>query len=403
MASSTMARHIVIDGREFIELAHLSVLFPGEFPKQLVDQAERRKIITFLKKFLEGSGIEINDAIYKPYGIRNQGINKALLRKDYFDLIMTVAPGGVLPWSPSRRHYNHTNKCQLPVAELMEYSTDNQTGPINTLPPIVSQMVPNNTLPPIVSQTVPNNTLPPIVSQTVPNNTLSPTVSPQSDVVLHECTRSMRSTTRPFPQKFETDEEFWKACFIYGNDSGSWNEFSKAIKDFNNDTRFVKKKSNPLVALLFNLLLPNLPINENGDALEVQMVLESMLGNAKSVIAWIRQLLHCPFYKSPLLPSRLQVQNRTKQMGIDFRKILQPHRIPGGFYVNLELFVELVAFDVYSKTSLEGLRVDIYGDAMARGKRDVVRLGFRVLDTGYNTEQSSTHVYSFAVFEVCNM
>ena len=55
---------------------------------------------------------------------------------------------------------------------------------------------------------------------------------------------------------------------------------------------------------------------------------------------------------------------------------------------------------VYGKNSISGLRIDVYGDAMSRGKRDVVRMAFRILDTGIETEQSSTHVFTFAVFDV---
>ena len=33
-------------------------------------------------------------------------------------------------------------------------------------------------------------------------------------------------------------------------------------------------------------------------------------------------------------------------------------------------------------------------------QRDVVRMAFRILDTGNGTEQSSTHVSTFAVFDV---
>ena len=39
-------------------------------------------------------------------------------------------------------------------------------------------------------------------------------------------------------------------------------------------------------------------------------------------------------------------------------------------------------------------------DTMSRGKRDVVRMAFRILDTEIETEQSSTHVFNFAVFDV---
>ena len=87
-------------------------------------------------------------------------------------------------------------------------------------------------------------------------------------------------------------------------------------------------------------------------------------------------------------------------MNDDFRSILEPSRTPSGFRVSLVKFVKFVAENIYKKTDISGLRVDIYGDAMKRGKRDVVRMAFRILDNGIETEQSSTHVFTFAVFDV---
>ena len=63
-------------------------------------------------------------------------------------------------------------------------------------------------------------------------------------------------------------------------------------------------------------------------------------------------------------------------------------------------FVKFVALHVYGKSSISGLRIDIYGVTMSRGKRDIVRMAFRILDTGIETEQYSTHVFTFAVFAV---
>ena len=47
----------------------------------------------------------------------------------------------------------------------------------------------------------------------------------------------------------------------------------------------------------------------------------------------------------------------------------EPLRTHTGFRVNLVNFVNAVALHVYGKNSLSGLRIDIYGDAMPRGKK----------------------------------
>ena len=87
-------------------------------------------------------------------------------------------------------------------------------------------------------------------------------------------------------------------------------------------------------------------------------------------------------------------------MNKDFRSILEPLRTLSGFRVSLVKFVKFVAKNVYQKNDISGLRVDVYGDAMIRGKRDVVRMLFRILDNGMETEQSSTHAFTFAAFDV---
>lgn len=109
---------ITINSRDFVEIEFFSVLFPTIFPNN-IEQGERRKIVGFLKKYLEGSCVELNDDIYKPYGARQIGINKALLRFDHFNLIMATAPGSFLPWNSKRNEYCSIY-APLPVAELME-------------------------------------------------------------------------------------------------------------------------------------------------------------------------------------------------------------------------------------------------------------------------------------------
>ena len=77
--------------------------------------------------------------------------------------------------------------------------------------------------------------------------------------------------------------------------------------------------------------------------------------------------------------------------------MLNPSTTPPGFFVNLVKFVELVvAHNVYKKAFLSGLRVGIYGDAMSRGSEN----GIPNFRSGIESEQSFTHVFTFAVFDV---
>ena len=164
-------------------------------------------------------------------------------------------------------------------------------------------------------------------------------------------------------------------------------------------SNFENQEKNTLVHKLLHLFLPNLFCLEREDIqMEIQCLLT--LSNPQDLLVKIRRLIQCPFIKSTILPSRRELQAITNKLNEDFRLILTPRRTPTGFRVNLVSFVRFVACNLYNKTSLVGLRVDIYGDAMSRGKKDVVRMAFRILQSGIETEQSSTHVFTFAVFEV---
>jgi hypothetical protein len=68
--------------------------------------------------------------------------------------------------------------------------------------------------------------------------------------------------------------------------------------------------------------------------------------------------------------------------------------------VSLVHAVEYVAKNCYGLNSLEGVRVDIWGDGMARGKLDITRLCFRILGTQHKQFncQSRKETFCFAGF-----
>ena len=118
--------------------------------------------------------------------------------------------------------------------------------------------------------------------------------------------------------------------------------------------------------------------------MEIQCLL--ILSNPQDHLVKKRRLIQSPFIKATILPLRRELQAITYNLNEDFRSILTPRRTPTGFPVNLVTFVRFDACNLYNKTSLVGLRVDIYGDAMSRGKEDVVRMAFRFLQSGIETE-----------------
>lgn len=156
-------------------------------------------------------------------------------------------------------------------------------------------------------------------------------------------------------------------------------------------------KKNTLTHAMLNVFLPNLSSCEREDV-KIQMNCFLTLDNPREVVVKIRKLLQCPFIRTSVLPSRKEISDISTTLSEDFRSILCPSRTPTGFRVDLVKYVKFVARHVYDQQSISGLRVDIYGDAMSKGRRDVVRMAFRILDTGSNTEQSSMHVFTFAIF-----
>ena len=142
--------------------------------------------------------------------------------------------------------------------------------------------------------------------------------------------------------------------------------FIETLKQFFTSQTLKIKKKNTLVYKL-HLFLPNLFCLQRED---IQMETRCLLtlSNPQDILVKIRRPLQCPFIKSTIFPSRRELQAITYKLNEDFRSILTPRRTPTGFRVNLVTFVRFVACNLYNKTSLVGLRVDIYGVAMSRRK-----------------------------------
>ena len=259
-----------------------------------------------------------------------------LLREDVFDLLIISAPPSLIPWTTERVGYIRQFFTSLPIPDSTSFLTIQVDA-------IFSQQ------------------------------TLETGVSLQN---------------------------FWSSSLKNISESEiALGHFIETLKQFFTSQTLKIKKKNTLVHKLLHLFPPNLFCLEREDIqMEIQCLLT--LSNPQELLVKIRRLIQSPFIKSTVLPSRRELQAITNKLNEDFRLILTPRRTPTGFRVNLVTFVRFVACNLYNKTSLVGLRVDIYGDAMSRGKKDVVRMAFRILQSGIETEQSSTHVFTFAVFEV---
>ena len=333
-----------------------------------------RKIKTHIDKHFNGSKVHIKD-VYKPNGIKSE--RSAALREDIFDLTMISASPCTLPWSPERlqrlRHFYPT----LPLACIDAQELKTVDVSILNAPDAPADLSTNLSNRSTCRDMVPNT-----------SNALT-----NDDITIEY---------RQFRLAYEKSEksQFWSISYKLLTESAeSLNQFALSLRDYLYKQKDVSKRKNTIVCRLLGMLLPNL-FSKDRDETQVDVQCLLMLNNPQDLLVKIRQLLKCPFVKATILPSRLELSIINRRMNDLFRTMLEPPRTHTGFRVNLVNFVKFVAFHVYGKNSISGLRIDNYGDAMSRGKRDVVRMAFRILDTGIETEQSSTHVFTFAVFDV---
>ena len=291
----------------------------------------------------------------------------ALLREDVFDLLIISAPPSILPWSTERMRFLRRYYPSLPLSSI-DCGSTLSTIDVSILSETSDQF---------------ENSL------CVLSNITNQASANQSSTLMASY-RQLKNTAC---------DNFWMNCFkLISESDEALEQFVTCLSNFLFSQKASKKK-NPIVHSILKLLLPNLFGKDREDILvDVQCLLT--LSNPQDLLVRIRQLIKCPFIKSSILPSRLELGKANSRLNDDFRSILEPSRTPSGFRVSLVKFVKFVAKNLYKKTDISGLRVDIYGDAMSRGKRDVVRMAFRILDNGIETEQSSTHVFTFAVFDV---
>ena len=291
----------------------------------------------------------------------------ALLREDVFDLLIISAPPSILPWSTERMRFLRRYYPSLPLSSI-DCGSTLSTIDVSILSETSDQF---------------ENSL------CVLSNITNQASANQSSTLMASY-RQLKNTAC---------DNFWMNCFkLISESDEALEQFVTCLSNFLFSQKASKKK-NPIVHSILKLLLPNLFGKDREDILvDVQCLLT--LSNPQDLLVRIRQLIKCPFIKSSILPSRLELGKANSRLNDDFRSILEPSRTPSGFRVSLVKFVKFVAKNLYKKTDISGLRVDIYGDSMSRGKLDVVRMAFRILDNGIETEQSSTHVFTFAVFDV---
>lgn len=120
-------------------------------------------------------------------------------------------------------------------------------------------------------------------------------------------------------------------------------------------------------------------------------------GNADMLINVIRKHLATPGLRTNLVPSMRSIQRSTASIVRNFIALCKPERTFSGFRVDLVSCVKIAAFLLLNISSVNGLRVDIWGDGCEIGGMEITRLTFRLLcdETGPSA-QSSDAVFCFA-------
>ena len=139
------------------------------------------------------------------------------------------------------------------------------------------------------------------------------------------------------------------------------------------------------------------PALANVQWIQDRLFCETVTGNSQSTLALIRRFLAHKNVRKAALPSKQVIADCANAAKTSFPKFLHPRILPSGFCVNLVRFVRFVLLVIHKVDSIEGVHVDIWGDALAKGKhREVTRLAFRLLS--FPGAQSSQNVYTFASF-----
>lgn len=123
-------------------------------------------------------------------------------------------------------------------------------------------------------------------------------------------------------------------------------------------------------------------------------------GNTQEVINFIRSRLAVNYRRENIIPSTATVGILTRKIKTYFIALLQPQATFTGFRLNLVSCVRLAVFLRLGKKDLDGVCIDLWGDGLQLGGRDVTRLGFRIIDksiTEYSS-QCSKMVFIFAAF-----
>jgi hypothetical protein len=163
-------------------------------------------------------------------------------------------------------------------------------------------------------------------------------------------------------------------------------------------TQKSRGKKNLVVPILLEAIFGKLLTNSD---MVTAVHMQLKRGNAASMHATIERLLNrIPgLCHMRLVPSVNDMRHCSTITTFDFLRFMEPVRTHSGFRVNLVNLVRFILVVAYGITDVSGVCIDIWGDGMRRGEKDVTRFGVRILKlAGSATAQCSQHMFIFCAY-----
>lgn len=137
-----------------------------------------------------------------------------------------------------------------------------------------------------------------------------------------------------------------------------------------------RRESINLVKFLVHGLLPN---RGSSKAFSEHLSIAMRTGSSELLLDVIRRHLATPGLNANLVPALTMIKTSTASIVANFIALCKPEITYSGFRVDLVSSVKVAAFLLFRIVSVNGLRVDIWGDGCEIGGMEITRLTFRLL------------------------
>lgn len=170
-------------------------------------------------------------------------------------------------------------------------------------------------------------------------------------------------------------------------------------KSFHGELRRHRKQKKTSPKILQNFMRALFAHRGKIQTFRESLSIELTAGSPQSIITLIRNRLKWDNTNVNLIPSFRSICRTNQELKQHFLDLLKPTRTYSGFRVSLVSYVRFAAFFLLKRTDLTGIHVDIWGDGLERGNREVTRFAFRFLcDSADLNPQSANSVFTFAAF-----